>query len=91
MTVCTFVVLALVLHALSEINATPYASLASSDGFFKLQWTYNNSKLMFKMTCKTLGWCAVGFTTTADGRNMVNYDVAVAGYASGAGYVDVRL
>ena len=45
---------------------------------------------MFKMTCKTLGWCAVGFTTTADGRNMVNYDIVVAGYTSDAGYVDVR-
>ena len=41
------------------------------------------------MTCKTTGWCAVGFTTTADGKDMVNYDIAVAGYASGAGYVDV--
>ena len=41
------------------------------------------------MTCKTTGWCAVGFTETADGKNMVNYDIAVAGYASGAGYIDV--
>ena len=56
---------------------------------FNLQWTYNNSKLIFKMTCKTTGWCAVGFTTTADGKGMVNYDIAVAGYASGSGYIDV--
>ena len=69
--------------------AASYASLSSDDGNFKLQWTYNNSKLIFKMTCKTTGWCAVGFTTTADGKNMVNYDIAVAGYASGAGYIDV--
>ena len=41
------------------------------------------------MTGKTTGWCAVGFTTTADGKNMVNYDIAVAGYASSAGYIDV--
>ena len=67
-----------------------YAVLSSPDGFFKLQWTYNNSKeLIFKMTCKTTGWCAVGFTTTADGRNMINYDIAVGGYASDAGYIDV--
>jgi len=41
------------------------------------------------MTCETTGWCSVGFTTTVDGRNMVNYDIAVAGYASGVGYIDV--
>ena len=66
-----------------------YAVLSSPDGFFKLQWTYKNSKLIFKMTCKTTGWCAVGFTKTADGKGMVNYDIAVAGFASGAGYIDV--
>jgi len=31
----------------------------------------------------------VGLTTTGDGRNMVNYDIAVAGSASGMGYIDV--
>ena len=66
-----------------------YAMVSSPDGFFKLQWTYKNSKLIFKMTCKTTGWCAVGFTKTADGKGMVNYDIAVAGFASGAGYIDV--
>ena len=71
------------------LDAASYASLSSDDGNFKLQWTYNNSKLIFKMTCKTTGWCAVGFTTTADGKNMVSYDIAVAGYATGAGYIDV--
>ena len=76
---------------LNKIDATSYASLSSSDGNFKLQWTYNNSKLVFKMTCKTTGWCAVGFTTTGDGKNMVNYDIAVAGFASGAGYIGVSI
>lgn len=64
-----------------------YASVMSPDGLFKLEWTYSNSKLMFKMTCKTTGWCAVGFTTTPDGRGMKNYDIAVAGFASNAGYI----
>ena len=73
----------------STMKPPAYAVLSSPDGFFKLQWTYNNSKLIFKMTCETTGWCAVGFTTTGDGKNMVNYDIAVAGYASGAGYIDV--
>jgi len=74
----------------STMKPPSYAVLSSPDGFFKLQWTYNNSKeLIFKMTCKTTGWCAVGFTTTADGKAMKNYDIAVAGYASAAGYIDV--
>lgn len=81
-----FLVSDLVLY---KIDATSYASLSSVDGNFTIQWTYNNSKLIFKMTCKTTGWCAVGFTTTADGKNMVDYDIAIAGYASSAGYIDV--
>lgn len=81
-----FLVSDLVLY---KIDATSYASLSSADGNFKIQWTYNNSKLIFKMTCKTTGWCAVGFTTTANGTNMLDYDIAVAGYASSAGYIDV--
>ena len=42
------------------------------------------------MTCKTRAWCAVGFIKAAVGKNMVNNDKAVAGYASGAGYIDAR-
>ena len=68
-----------------------YASVMSTDGSFKLEWTYSNSKLMFKMTCKMTGWCAVGFTTTADGRGMKNYDIAVGGFASNAGYITVSM
>lgn len=68
-----------------------YASVMSPAGSFKLEWTYSNSKLMFKMTCKTTGWCAVGFTTTPDGRGMKNYDIAVAGFASNAGYIGVGI
>ena len=82
----TATLLALVFN---EIDATSYASLSSPDGFIKLQWTYNSGKLIFKMTCRATGWCAVGFTTTADGENMVNYDIAVAGYVGSIGYVAV--
>ena len=90
MSVCAILIFFLVSDVvLNKIDATSYATLSSNDGNFKLQWTYNNSKLIFKMTCKTTGWCAVGFTTTADGMGMVNYDIAVAGFASGAGYIDV--
>ena len=89
MSVYAVLIIFLLSGVVNQINATSYASLSSGDGNFKLEWTYNNSKLIFKMTCKTTGWCAVGFTTTAEGRNMVNYDIAVAGSASSVGYIDV--
>ena len=89
MCVYAVLILFLVSDVVINIDAASYASLSSDDGNFKLQWTYNNSKLIFKMTCKTTGWCAVGFTTTDDGKNMLNYDIAVAGYASSRGYIDV--
>ena len=89
MSVYAVLIIFLLSNVVNKIDATSYASLSSVDGNFKLEWTYNNSKLIFKMTCKTTGWCAVGFTKTAQGRSMINYDIAVAGSASGAGYVDV--
>ena len=66
-----------------------YESLASLDGYFKLQWTYVNKKLIFIITCKTTGWCAVGFTINPGGRFMNNYDIVAGGFASGAGYIGV--
>ncbi|XP_020624512.1 uncharacterized protein LOC110061982, partial [Orbicella faveolata] len=90
MAVYAVLIIFLVSYVVNKIDATSYASLSSADENFKLQWTYNSSKFIFKMTCKTTGWCAVGFTTTADGRGMVDYDIAVAGYASSAGYIDDR-
>ena len=89
MSVYAVLIIFLISDVVVTLDAASYASLSSDDGNFKLQWTYNNSKLFFKMTCKTTGWCAVGFTKTGDGKNMVNYDIAVAGFASGAGYIDV--
>ena len=89
MSVYAVLIIFLISDVVVNIDAASYASLNSDDGNFKLQWTYNNSKLIFKMTCKTIGWCAVGFTTTADGKGMKNYDIAVAGYASSGSYIDV--
>ena len=89
MALFTFVALALTSLAFSEISATSNTTLKSSDGAYKLQWRYNNSQLIFTLTCETTGYCAVAFSETADGKNMVRYDIAVTGYASGAGYVDV--
>ena len=89
MALFAFVALALTSLAFSEISATSNTTLKSSDGAYKLQWRYNNSQLIFTLTCETTGYCAVAFSETADGKNMVRYDIAVTGYASGAGYVDV--
>ena len=87
-----FFVLALFYCTLSEVNSLNPASVDSGNGNFKVQWTYGNGKLIFNMTCKTTGWCAVGFTTTSDGRNMVNYDMAVGGVTSNmTTYLDVSL
>jgi len=63
-------VLAFLPYAFLQANALnqALASFESADGPFKLQWKCNNDKLTFNMTCKTTGWCAVGFTATADGK-----------------------
>ncbi|CAH3029134.1 unnamed protein product [Porites evermanni] len=65
-----------------RVDSSNHASFESGDGNFRLQWTYNNNTLFFNMTCKTTGWCAVGFTTSADGKRMKNYDIAVGGVTS---------
>ena len=65
-----------------RVDSSNYASFESGDGNFRLQWTYNSNTLFFNMTCKTTGWCAVGFTTSADGKGMKNYDIALGGVTS---------
>ena len=86
-----FFIPGLLQFAVREVSALKYVSVDSGDDNFKLQWSYNNSKLIFNMTCKTTGWCGVGFTTTADGAGMVNYDIAVGGVASNTPYLNVSL
>ena len=85
----SFLVLTLFSCAVREVVPLNYANITSDDGGFKLQWAYNSNRLIFNLTCKTTGWCAVGFTTTADGKRMVNYDIALGGVASNSGYLDV--
>ena len=70
--------------------ALKYVSVNSGDDF-QLKWAYSNNMLMFNMTCKATGWCAVAFTTNSGGRNMVKYDIAVGGFVSGMGYLNVSL
>jgi len=86
----TFFTLALALlpFALLEADALNYASVKSADGNFELKWAYSNNMLMFNMTCKATGWCAVAFTTNPGGRNMVKYDIAVGGVNSNTPYLD---
>ena len=75
-------------HAQMMMN---YASVKDGDNF-ELHWTYRNNMLHFKMKCKGLGWCAVGFSTApGDGSSMRDYDIAVGGVASNMGYLNVSL
>ena len=96
--ICAFVVLAVLAYAVHEVHShmhtgmMHYASVADVNGKFELKWTYKNNMLHFKMKCKGLGWCGVGFSTEGDGANMVNYDIAAGGVADNmTGYLYVSL
>ena len=88
-----FFVLILFPCSLHVVHALNYATFSSSDGNFMLHWAYSNNKLLFNMTCKAVGWCAVGFTTNSGGGGMVNYDIAAGGVnsASNSSYLEVGL
>ena len=76
-------------HVVDVLN---YAMFSAGNGNFMLHWTYSNNKLLFNMTCKATGWCAVGFTENAGGRGMVNYDIAAGGVsANNTSYLEVSL
>ena len=77
------------LHVVPALNN---AIFTAGNGNFMLRWSYSNNKLIFNMTCKATGWCAVGFTTNPGGRGMVNYDIAAGGVAAnGTSYLEVSL
>ena len=59
-------------------NVLNYYTFDSGDENFTLQWAYD-------------GWCAVGFTPIADGRNMKDYDMAVGGIAANKTYLWVSV
>ena len=65
-----FLVLILFPCSLNEVHALKYAMCSAGNGNFMLHWTYSNNKLIFNITCKATGYCVVGFTETATGRNM---------------------
>ena len=76
-------------HVVDVLN---YAMFSAGNGNFMLHWTYSNNKLLFNMTCKATGWCAVGFTENPGGRGMVNYDIAAGGVsANNTSYLQVSL
>ena len=64
-------------------------SISSPNNKFMMSWMYNGTKLVVNSTCQTMGWCAVGFTTTADGKGMVNYDIALGGVKENMTYLNV--
>ena len=74
-------------HVVDVLN---YAMFSADNGNFLLHWTYSNNKLLFNMTCKASGWCAVGFTENPGGGGMVNYDIAAGGVsANNTSYLEV--
>ena len=77
--------------SLHVVHALNYATFSAGNGNFMLHWTYSNNKLLFNMTCKATGWCAVGFTQSSSNRSMHWYDIAVGGVAAGASYLRVSL
>ena len=86
-----FFVLILFPCSLHVVHALNYAVFNSPDGNFMLHWAYSNNKLLFNMTCKATGWCAVGFTENPGGRFMVNYDIAAGGVNGMTRYLQVSL
>ena len=78
--------------SLHVVHALNYAMFSAGNGNFMLHWAYSNNKLVFNMTCKATGWCAVGFTENLGGRDMVNYDIAAGGVsANNTSYLEVGL
>ena len=78
--------------SLHVVHALNYATFSAGNGNFMLHWAYSNNKLVFNMTCKATGWCAVGFTENPGGRRMVNYDIAAGGVsANNTSYLEVGL
>ena len=86
-----FFVLILFPCSLQVVHALNYAMFNSPDDNFMLHWTYSNNKLLFNMTCKATGWCAVGFTENPGGGGMVNYDIAAGGVSANTAYLEVSL
>ena len=78
--------------SLHVVHALNYATFSAGNGNFMLHWAYSNNKLLFNMTCKATGWCAVGFTENPGGGGMVNYDIAAGGVsANNTSYLEVGL
>ena len=86
-----FFVLILFPCSLQVVHTLNDAMFNSPDDNFMLHWTYSNNKLLFNMTCKATGWCAVGFTENPGGGGMVNYDIAAGGVAANTAYLEVSL
>ena len=86
-----FFVLILFPCSLHVVHALNYAMFSAGNDNFMLHWTYSNNKLVFNMTCKATGWCAVGFTENPGGGGMVNYDIAAGGVDGNSSYLEVGL
>ena len=76
---CNSTIFAIICSIFLFLSLYKGMSLSSDNGKFMVSWMYNGTKLVVNSTCKTTGWCAVGFTTTANGTDMVDYDIALGG------------
>ena len=77
-----FLVIILFSCSLHVVHGLNYLMCSAVNGNFMLHWTYSNNKLIFNMTCKATGYCAVALTETATGRNMEMYDIAAGFFVS---------
>ena len=77
--------------SLHVVHALNYATFSDGNGNFMLHWTYMDNKLVFNVTCKAMGWCAVGFTENPGGRFMEKYDIAAGGVDGNSTYLQVSL
>lgn len=63
---------------------------------FDVYWSVNTTNLhktfYIKFVAKTTGWAALGWTKKPEGRNMLQYDIALGGVRNGnESYLKVRV
>ena len=64
--------------------------LSFDNNRFLVFWRFDDQKdnIFIHLRVKTTGWIGFGFAETEQ-TNMMNYDVIVAGYSNGQGYLNV--
>ena len=76
---------------LTQPSASSTSTKVSLDeGRILVSWSYNEEadKLSFTVNASTVGWVAFGFALFAPNKTQ-NYDLILAGYKEGRGYIFV--